>query len=52
MITPKIASSVTANVVQAALVYAIDRDLKNWLAYNKFAYNETNSIGKLEDTFL
>jgi len=33
-------------------LYSIDRDLKNWLAYNKFAYNETNSNGKLEDTFL
>jgi len=33
-------------------LYAIDRDLKNWLAYDEFAYNETNSVGKLEDTFL
>jgi len=31
-------------------LYAKDRDLKNWLTYDKFAYNEINSIGKLEDT--
>jgi len=33
-------------------LYAIDRDLKNRLAYNEIAYKETKSIGKLEDTFL
>jgi hypothetical protein len=39
-------------VIAFTQLYLIDRDLKNWLAYNEFAYNETNNIGKLEDMFL
>jgi hypothetical protein len=32
-------------------LYAIDRDQKIWLAYNKFAYKKTKGDCKLGDTF-